>query len=219
MMKPRSFVYAACVAVFAVGLPTVGCSREQPAAAPQVAASPVATVAVPTQSPEAQFPSFLQTFVREVLDGVDFNTLLRQQDSRLMRYVAPGITLHRYYNPGASCNDYTAPNWDFMPLPRKMVLPAGMQPVRGVPQVSCEDDGKAHDGLYYEPVRVLPTSIRMHEESWDEVLLTLPAPWQQAPLMHAVLYHQGARVKSLYFAHINGTWSLVLVDDCEPCSA
>ena len=22
-----------------------------------------------------------------------------------------------------------------------------------------------------------------------------------------------------YFAHINGTWTLVLVDDCEPCSA
>lgn len=172
-----------------------------------------------------EFMTFIEQFLNDCYWNVNFNTLLRDNDKRLAKYIDPKMDIRRYYNPGAIAHlyaradkfgfdDYT----DFVTKPRAIEVFA-LYPLDNDAAPCDIDFVENNTVLYYQSTNSVPDVV-VNTETYETASVELPYPDAQMMVVYLPNYFKGnpTAPRAFYFIKTPSGWKLAFVDD-SLCSA
>lgn len=165
---------------------------------------------------------FLHEFLNDCFWNKNFNTLLRNNDSKLSKYIDPKMDIIRYFNPGAismlyrRSDNFGFDNYsDFAFEP--MVAGALNLSYLSDDQSPCEISFSDEQGtaLFYQMAENLPDEM-VNTETYETK--PVKTPYANAQIIIVYLPDSFGNPRGFYFVETPNGWKLVAVDD-SLCSA
>lgn len=173
----------------------------------------------------AEFTTFIQEFVDNCYLNVNFNTLLRNKDSRLSKYIDSKMDIRRYYNPGSIAYLYTrADNFGFdeyTDFSTKISANGefALYPLENSLAPCDIDFSDNNKQLYYASVESVPEVV-VNTETFEMAPVEVPYPEASIIVVYLPNYFKGnpTSPRAFYFVETPSGWKLAFVDD-SLCSA
>lgn len=173
-----------------------------------------------------EFVMFLEEFLNDCFWDVNFNSLLKNNDQRLAKYIDPQMDIRRYYNPGSVAYLYTRDDnfgfEDFNDFDTK-ANSGGKFSIKELSYeaMPCELDFNQQKGsieIYFWSVGSFPYIV-VDTETFEMQEVTLPYPDAEKIAVYLPDYYKdNVNVRAFYFVNTPSGWKIAFVDD-SLCSA
>lgn len=159
---------------------------------------------------------FIKAFIKEYFMGKDIDEMIANESSETFAFIHPDIGFARFFNPGVMCVPYDHKKYfsGKVQLTDNYVMHPNESPADGF----CEESS-SQDGVYYTFVKSLPVYYDITGEDIEkEIEWPYPEKYKESKKVVVNILENAWITKTMYFIEADGTWWLVIIDDCD-CSA